>query len=80
MVMIKTILETLQFLHEKGHHHGDIRPENIQIGSGKSSLAEIKLVGFTINPMLDSQEFIAPEALKALSDIKVTNKLVFNLY
>ena len=54
MVLVKSILETLQFLHEKGQHHGDLRPESIQIGSGKSSLAEIKLVGFTINPMLDS--------------------------
>lgn len=50
-MVIETTLKALAFIHEKGHVHGDIRPDNIYLNS-EADLDKVKLFG--ISPGNDS--------------------------
>ena len=71
--IIETILKVLKYVHEKGHAHGDLRPQNIWVPSTapdatKSIFTGLKLSGFSPDQSdnktlrFGSADFLAPEA------------------
>jgi serine/threonine protein kinase len=43
--VIQTVMHTLQYVHESGHAHGDIRAENIWVPDG-FDFTKLKMQGF----------------------------------
>lgn len=72
-MLIKTILQCLNYCHTKGVVHRDLKPENILLESNKS-YATAKIIDFgTATPIKKGQElteitgtpfYIAPEILR----------------
>lgn len=75
------MLQTLDFLRERGIVHGDVRPENVVFNSGKVA----KLTGFEKARPLGSwrsisdvtfQPYQPPEVLTAVASVYVDHKVI----
>ncbi len=78
-VLVKNILEAVQYLHNKSIVHRDLKPENILL-QNKHSDTDIKIVDFGVAREIDtgcktvigSLSYIAPEVLQRKDTVKGT--------
>lgn len=78
-VLVKNILEAVQYLHKKSIVHRDLKPENILL-QNKHSDTDIKIVDFGVAREIDtgcktvigSLSYIAPEVLQRKDTVKGT--------
>jgi serine/threonine protein kinase len=71
----------LDYAHNLGHPHGDIRPANILIGDKATSFDKIKLTGFSSGNLkrFGGLKFSAPEVINDLEMKNDTKKDIWSV-
>lgn len=50
---MKSILEGVEYIHEKQFVHRDLKPENILMSNSDSNCTDVKIVDFGLSSVLD---------------------------